>query len=127
MASRKPLVLNATNSLPAELPAGDSIDIAQLSGVEPAITAGTTAQYWRGDKTWRSFLTDVLGSVLTGLSTATATVITAADSVLVAIGKLQAQITATNAVVNPATSAFFTTIAGVPVTTISGDFISVSA
>ena len=54
MASRKPLVLNATNSLPAELPAGDSIDIAQLSGVEPAITAGTTAQYWRGDKSWQA-------------------------------------------------------------------------
>ena len=93
MASRKPLVLNATNSLPAELPAGDSIDISQLSGVEPAITAGTTAQYWRGDKTWRSFLTDVLASVLTGLSTATNAVITATDTVLVAMGKLQAQIT----------------------------------
>jgi hypothetical protein len=25
-----------------------------LSGKEPAITAGTTAQYWRGDKTWQS-------------------------------------------------------------------------
>lgn len=26
---------------------------------EPVITAGTTAQYWRGDKTWRSLDTDV--------------------------------------------------------------------
>ncbi len=69
----------------------------------------------------------VLATILAGLSTATNAVITAADSVLVALGKLQAQITATNAVVNPATSAFFTTIAGVPITTIAGDFISVSA
>lgn len=68
----------------------------------------------------------VLATILAGLSTATNAVITAADSVLVALGKLQAQITATNAVVNPSTSTFFTTIAGVPITTIAGDFISVS-
>lgn len=32
-------------------------DIAAISGgtaAEPAITAGTTAQYWRGDKTWQT-------------------------------------------------------------------------
>lgn len=59
---------------------------------EPAITAGTTAQYWRGDKTWRDLATDVLATVLTGLSTATNAVITATDSVLSALGKLQKQI-----------------------------------
>ncbi len=63
-------------------------------GAEPAIAAGTTAQYWRGDKTWRSFATDVLATVIAGLSTATATAITAADTVLSALGKLQGQITA---------------------------------
>ena len=62
------------------------------SSKEPSIAAGTTAQYWRGDKTWRDFATDVLGTILTGLSTATATAVTAADTVLVGIGKLQAQI-----------------------------------
>lgn len=39
------------------------------------------------------FLADVLNVTLAGLSTATATVVTAADGILVAIGKLQAQLT----------------------------------
>lgn len=65
-----------------------------LNAKEPTITAGTTSQYWRGDKTWRDFATDVRAAVLTGLSTATAAVITASDSVLSALGKLQAQVSA---------------------------------
>jgi hypothetical protein len=64
-----------------------------ISGKEPAIASGTTAQYWRGDKTWRDFATDVRAAVLTGLSTATSAVIAATDTVLGALGKLQAQIT----------------------------------
>ena len=32
--------------------AGDHTHTAGSLGVEPSITAGTTAQYWRGDKTW---------------------------------------------------------------------------
>ncbi len=63
-----------------------------VSNKEGTITVGTTTQYYRGDKTWREFSTDVLASVLTGLSTASITVISATDSVLTAIGKLQAQI-----------------------------------
>lgn len=58
---------------------------------EVAIPLGTTAQYWRGDKTWRDFMTDVLATTLAGLSTATNAVITAADTVLSALGKLQKQ------------------------------------
>lgn len=64
-----------------------------LDGKEATIAAGTTAHYWRGDKTWRDLATDVRAAVLTGLSTATATVVGATDSVLVATGKLQAQVT----------------------------------
>lgn len=64
-----------------------------IAGKEPSITPGTTAQYWRGDKTWRDFATDVRAAVLTGLSLATSTVIAATDTVLSAFGKLQAQIT----------------------------------
>ncbi|WP_208738874.1 phage tail protein, partial [Phytopseudomonas daroniae] len=60
---------------------------------EPTIAAGTTAQYWRGNKTWRDFATDVRAAVLTGLSTATATAVAATDTVLAALGKLQAQVT----------------------------------
>lgn len=59
---------------------------------EPAITAGTASQYWSGLKAWVDFATSVRASVLTGLSLATSTAVAAADSVLVAIGKLQAQV-----------------------------------
>lgn len=73
---------------------GDGSITVAATGLEPAITPGTTAQYWRGDKTWQDFATSVRAAVLTGLSTATNAVITAADTVLSAFGKLQAQITA---------------------------------
>jgi N-acetylneuraminic acid mutarotase len=59
---------------------------------EPAITSGTAAQYQRGDKTWANFAADVRAAALTGLSTATGTSITATDTVLSALGKLQKQI-----------------------------------
>lgn len=64
------------------------------NGKEPAITAGTTAQYWHGDKTWRDLFTDVRAATLTGLSTATNAVIAATDTVLGALGKLQKQVSA---------------------------------
>lgn len=63
------------------------------SAFEPAITSGSTTQYIRGDKTLSTFNTDVIAAPLTGLSTATSTVITASDTVLTAPGKLQAQVT----------------------------------
>lgn len=65
---------------------------AAIATREPTIAAGTTAQYWRGDKSWQDFASAVRASVLTGLSTATNAVITAADTVLSALGKLQKQI-----------------------------------
>jgi len=64
----------------------------QLDAKEPAITAGSTAQYLRGDKTLATFASDVIASVLTGLSTATNSAISATDTVLGAFGKLQAQL-----------------------------------
>lgn len=63
-----------------------------LDAKEGAIASGTTAQYWRGDKSWRDFATDVRAAVLTGLSTASSTVISATDTVLAALGQLQAQV-----------------------------------
>lgn len=54
--------------------------------------AGTTDQYLRGDKTWTDFFTSVRAATLTGLSLVASTAVTAADTVLVAIGKLQAQV-----------------------------------
>lgn len=77
----------------AGLTAGVIADLqTQVTGKEPAIAASTTSQYWRGDKTWRDFATDVRAAVLTGLSTATNAAITTADTVLSALGKLQAQL-----------------------------------
>lgn len=60
---------------------------------EPTITVGSNTQYWRGDKSWRDFFTDVRAAVLTGLNTATNAAIADTDTMLVAMGKLQAQIT----------------------------------
>ncbi len=67
--------------------------ISQLdTNKEPKLTAGTTSQYYKGNKTWEDFATSVRTSVLTGLSTTTNVAITAADSILTALGKIQAQL-----------------------------------
>ena len=66
-----------------------------ITDAEPAIAAPVSApteKYWRGDKTWSDFFTGVRSATLTGLSTATNAVVVAADTVLAAIGKLQAQV-----------------------------------
>lgn len=74
-----------------------------INSKEPTISTGTASQYWRGDKTWRDFATDVRGVVLTGLSTATSTAILATDTVIVGLGKAQALINAANADINSLT------------------------
>lgn len=61
---------------------------------EPAITGDVVTKFWSGLKTWRDLATDVRAVLLTGLSTATNSAIAATDSLLSALGKLQAQITA---------------------------------
>ncbi len=62
-----------------------------VAGKEPAITAGTTAQYWRGDKTWSTFATDVINSVLSTftISTASKPAIANTDTVVGAFNKVQ--------------------------------------
>ncbi|MBD9675514.1 tail fiber domain-containing protein [Pseudomonas sp. PDM18] len=67
-----------------------------VGGKEPTVTGGTAAQYWNGLKAWTDFATSVRAAALSGLSTATATAIIATDSVLVGMGKAQAQINAIN-------------------------------
>lgn len=44
-----------TNGDTTHSPSGDAVFDA-LAGKEPTITAGTTAQFWRGDKTWSDWL-----------------------------------------------------------------------
>jgi hypothetical protein len=82
-----------------------------LAGKEPSITAGTTTQYWRGDKTWQALNTTavtegtnlyftqdrVRGTPLTGYGVGTAVPLAAADTVLQGLGKLEAQIIANDA------------------------------
>jgi hypothetical protein len=81
-----------------------------LSGLggEPAITPGTTLQYWRGDKSFQTLDTSVVpengpiyfteprvrSTVLTGLNLTSGGTIAATDSVLQAFGKVQNQISA---------------------------------
>ena len=78
---------------------------SQITIKEPGIGVGLTSQYWRGDKTWRDFAAEARGTVLTGLSTATATAIVATDTVLIALGKAQAQITANSTAISNNASA----------------------
>lgn len=75
-----------------KLQAQISSNVTAINAKEPNIVLGNTTQYWRGDKTWQTLATDVRGTVLTGLSTATNTAIVATDNVLNALGKVQAQI-----------------------------------
>lgn len=70
---------------------------AALAGKEPTIApaGGTpTAQYWRGDKAWADFATSVRTALLTGFVSGPNSAVAATDTVLQAMQKLQAQITA---------------------------------
>lgn len=66
--------------------------VAALGGKEPAITAGTSSQYWRGDKSWQTLdkaavdlgNVDNTSDANKPVSTAQAAAITALDSRLVA-------------------------------------------
>lgn len=64
---------------------------------EPSITqkgsfSSDDNYYWGGRKTWQDLFAKVRSVTLTGLSTASDAVVSATDTVLVAIGKLQAQV-----------------------------------
>lgn len=60
---------------------------------EPKINAGTTSQYYRGDKAWADFASAVRAIILTGLASGSDAAISATDSLLAALAKLQAQVT----------------------------------
>ncbi len=85
-----------------------STDWTTFNSKEPAITAGTNLQYYRGDKTFQTLDTSavpengpvyfteprVRSTVLTGLNLTGGGTIAATDSVLQAFGKIQNQISA---------------------------------
>ena len=72
---------------------------ASLGGKEPAIAAGTAAQYWRGDKTWQTLPTIAGPAGAEGLG-----VFTTTDSINVSVG---------------------TTLPGVPIVAITGRTIKI--
>lgn len=107
-------VLTGFSSTNAAIAATDTILQAfnktqgQISAKENTITAGTTSQYWRGDKSWQTLDTSIVpentnlyytnaravGSVLTGYTLGSNVSIAATDTILQALGKTQAQIDA---------------------------------
>lgn len=89
-------------------------------------SAATTTDLTEGSNLYFT-VARVLATVLAGLSTATNAVITAADTMLSALGKLQAQITANKATSDAIQASFLTTITGTPIVTQAGDFITVTS
>lgn len=66
-----------------------------LDGKESSLPAGgTTSHYLRGDKAWTDFATSVRAALLTGFVSGPNSAVAATDSVLAAIQKLQAQVSA---------------------------------
>lgn len=63
-----------------------------LAGKEPSIAAGTSAQMWLGNKTWASVLSQVQGTLLTGLGAGANTPIVNTDTLIGALAKLQNQL-----------------------------------
>ena len=100
-APTAPTAAPGTNTTQVATTAFVTAAVTAGGGGEPVITPGTTAQYWRGDKSWQDLAAAVRAVVLTGLSTATSTAIVAADTILVALGKLQAQITLRAPITSP--------------------------
>lgn len=75
---------------------------AEQVGAEPALpSGGTIDDYLTGEKSWANLAAAVRSAVLTGLSTASSAVVAATDSILVAIGKLQAQVSLRLMAANP--------------------------
>lgn len=64
---------------------------SELASKEPVIPPGTAAQYWRGDKSFQDLATAIRAANLTGFSTATNSAVVSTDTLLAALGKLQAQ------------------------------------
>lgn len=93
------------NLLPTFASSGtNTIYFPDASGTVFLKPNGLTTQYLRGDGSLSVFQTDVRGSLLTGLSTATSTAIVATDSVLAAFGKAQGQLNLKANLTSPAFS-----------------------
>lgn len=85
--------------------------------------AATTDDLTEGSTNLYFTTARVLATLLTGLSTSNAVAITALDSILVAAGKLQAQISA----LSPILSDLLVSSTGSPLVSSTGDFLTTSA
>ena len=63
-----------------------------LAGKEPSIAPSTSAQMWLGNKTWASVLSQVQGTLLTGLGAGANTPIVSTDTLIGALAKIQNQL-----------------------------------
>jgi hypothetical protein len=79
------------NTSDAAKPISDATATA-LANKEAVITTGLVNQYFKGGKTWADFDSAVRSALMSGLSLAVSTAVTAADSLITAVGKLQVQI-----------------------------------
>lgn len=84
---------NVDNTADSAKPISSATQTA-LNAKEGTVAAGTTAQYYRGDKTWQTLGTVILSTVLSTLGAGSNTAVTSAMSIVTAIANLQAQITA---------------------------------
>lgn len=85
----------------------------QLGGKEPTVTGtGSTADFYSGNKTFRNLGTDVRAVPLTGYAVGTNSVLAAADTVLGAFGKTQAQLNALSTSVTSLSASSWTNSAG---------------
>lgn len=109
LVNSAPGTLDTLNELAAAL--GNDPNFAttvtnMIAGKEPVITAGTTSQYWRGDKSWQTLNTAVVpesgnlyftearvrATPLTGFAVGANSALAAADTILTAFGKVQGQL-----------------------------------
>lgn len=105
---------NVDNTSDANKPISTATQTA-LNGKENSITAGTTSQYWRGDKTWQTlnstavpegtnlYYTNAraIAAPLTGYAVGANSALAATDTILAAMGKVQGQINARAPIASP--------------------------
>ena len=101
---------------------GDNATNTQYSGLasskENAITGSTSADFFSGAKTFINFASTVRSTLLTGLSVVTSQVIVVTDTVLLALGYLQAQVTANTTSIATKQS---TLVSGTNIRTVNGN------
>lgn len=95
LVASSPAALNTLNELATAL--GNDPNFAatmttSLSGKEPSIAAGTSSQMWLGNKTWASVLSQVQGTLLTGLGAGSNVSIVSTDTLIAALAKIQNQL-----------------------------------